>query len=96
MGDERKALPPSSMLNSQTADPSKLTEEGMAETVKQMDTLQQRDAERAATILTPAQLDQFTKFQQQMNGMAVAGMKMAAQMFGNKNAAPAPAAGTGP
>jgi hypothetical protein len=96
MGDERKALPPSSMMNNQTADPSKFTEEGIAEALKQMEALQQRDAERAATILTPAQLDQFTKFQQQMNGMAVAGMKMAAQMFGNKNPAPAPAVGTGP
>jgi len=64
--------------------------------LKQREALQQRDAQRAATILTPAQLDQFTKFQQQMNGMAAAGMKMAAQMFGNKNAAPAPAAATGP
>jgi len=98
MGEERKALPPTSMLNTQnnTPDPSKFSEEGIAEALKQMEALQQRDAARAATILTPAQLDQFTKFQQQMNGMAAAGMKMAAQMFGNKNAAPAPAAGTGP
>src|ERR1017187_8672051 len=96
MAEERKALPPSSMVNNQSPDPSKFTEEGIAEALKQMEQLQQRDAERAATILTPAQLDQFTKFQQQMNSMAAAGMKMAVQMFGNKNAAPAPAAGTGP
>jgi hypothetical protein len=96
MAEERKALPPSSMVNSQSADPSKFTEEGIAEALKQMEQLQQRDAERAATILTPAQLDQFTKFQQQMNSMAAAAMKMAAQMFGNKSAAPAPATGAGP
>jgi hypothetical protein len=96
MAEERKALPTTSMVNNQSPDPSKFTEEGIAEALKQMEQLQQRDAERAATILTPAQLDQFTKFQQQMNSMAAAGMKMAQQMFGNKNAAPAPAASTGP
>jgi hypothetical protein len=95
MAEERKALPSTSALNNQTPDPSKFTEEGIAEALKQMEALQQRDAERAATILTPVQLDQFTKFQQQMNGMAAAGMKMAGQMFGNKNATPAPAS-TGP
>ncbi len=96
MAEERKALPPTSVMNSQnqSADPSKFTEEGIAEALKQMEALQQRDAERAAAILTPAQLDQFTKFQQQMTSMAGASMKMAAQMFGNKTAAPAPAAGT--
>ncbi len=84
------------MMNNQTPDPSKFTEEGIANTLKQMQELQQRDAQRAASILTPAQLDQFTKFQDQMNGMQAAGLKMAAQMFGNKSAAPAPAAGTSP
>ncbi len=96
MAEERKALPTTSMMNNQSPDPSKFTEESIAEALKQMEQLQQRDAERAAAILTPAQLDQFTKFQQQMNSMAAAGMKMAAQMFGNKSAAPAPAASTGP
>jgi hypothetical protein len=97
MAEERKALPSTSMLNNQnnTPDPSKFTEEGIADTLKQMEALQQRDAQRAATILTPAQLDQFTKFQQQMNSIAAAGMKMAAQMLGNKGAAPAPGS-TGP
>ena len=42
------------MMNNQTPDPSKFTEEGMAEALKQMEALQQRDAERAAAILTPA------------------------------------------
>jgi hypothetical protein len=96
MAEERKALPSTSALNNQTPDPSKFTEQGIADTLKQMQDLQQRDTDRAAAILTPEQLDQFTKFQQQMNGMTAAGMKMAAQMFGNKNAAPAPGANTGP
>ncbi len=96
MAEERKAVPATSALNNQTPDPSKFTDEGIADTLKQMDALQQRDAERAATILTPTQLDQFTKFQQQMNSMAAAGMKMAGQMFGNKGTAPAPVAATGP
>ena len=96
LAEERKALPTTSMMNNQSPDPSKFTEEGIAEALKQMEALQQRDAERAAAILTPAQLEQFTKFQQQMSTMAAASMKMAAQMFGSKNAAPAPAASPSP
>jgi hypothetical protein len=96
MAEERKALPATSAINNQTPDPSKFTEEGIADTLKQMQELQQRDTDRAAAILTPTQLDQFTKFQQQMNGMAAAGMKMAAQMFGYESAAPASATSTGP
>jgi hypothetical protein len=95
MAEERKALPATSALNNQSPDPSKFTDQGIADTLKQMQDLQQRDTDRAAAILTPTQLDQFTKFQQQMNGIAAASMKMAAQMFGNKSAAPASAA-TGP
>jgi hypothetical protein len=95
MGEERKALPSTSVMNNQTPDPSKFTEEGIADMLKQMGQLQQRDAERATAILTPAQLDQFTKFQQQMNAMVAGSMKMVPQMFGNKNAAPAPAASSG-
>ena len=61
-----------------------------------MEQLQHRYAERATTILTPTQLDQFTKFEQQMSSVQAAGMKMAAQMFGNKGAAAAPAPSTAP
>lgn len=92
MAEERKALPSTSALNNQSPDPSRFTDQGIADALKQMQDLQQRDTDRAAAILTPTQLDQFTKFQQQMNGMAAMGMKMAGQMFGNKSAAPAPAA----
>jgi len=96
MYEERKALPATSLMNSQSADPSQFSEERIAETLKQMEQLQQRYAERATTILTPTQLDQFTKFEQQMSSVQEAGMKMAAQMFGNKGAAAAPAPSTAP
>ena len=95
MYQERKALPASSLMNNQNADPSQLTEERIAETTKQMEQLQQRYADRAAAILTPVQLEQFTKFQQQMSSMQAAGLKMAAQMFGNKGASAPPAASRG-
>jgi len=81
MYEERRAMPTTSLLNSQSADPSQFTEERMAETLKQMQELQQRDARRAAAILTPAQLEEFTKFQEQMSNMQAMGMKMAAQML---------------
>ena len=89
MADERKALPASSLLNKgQNSDPSQITEESVAAALKQLEQLQKRYADRAAAILTPAQLEQFAKFQQQWSAMSVAGLKMAAQMFGNKTAAP--------
>ena len=95
MYQERKALPVSSLMNNQNPDPSQLTEERVAEATKQMEQLQQRYADRAAAILTPVQLEQFTKFQQQMSSMQAAGLKMAAQMFGNKGASAPPAASKG-
>jgi RNA polymerase sigma factor (sigma-70 family) len=91
MYEERKAIPPSSLMNNKSPDPSQFTEENIAEALKQMEQLQQRYAERAAAILTPAQLEQFTKWQQQISTMQAAGLKMAAQMFGSKPAQPAPA-----
>jgi hypothetical protein len=95
MYEERKALPPSSLVNNQTPDPSQMTEERIAEALKQMEQLQQRYAQRAEAILTPAQLEQFTKWQQQMSAMGAAGLKMAAQMYGNKSAPQPPAANQG-
>jgi hypothetical protein len=91
MYEERQALPPSSLLNNKTADPSKLTEENIAAALKRLEQLQQRYAERAEEILTPAQLEEFTKWQQQWSTMQAAGLKMASQMFGNKPAQPSPA-----
>jgi hypothetical protein len=85
MYENRKALPASSQLNSQTRDPSQLTEDSIAQALKVQEQLQQKNAESATAILTPAQLEQFTKFQQQMSAMSAASMKMATQMFGQKN-----------
>jgi hypothetical protein len=87
MHEERKALPASSLLNNQTPDPSQFTEEYIDETIKQLEQLQQRYADRAAVVLTPEQLEQFTRFQQQMSTMQAAGMKMFVQMYGNKGTA---------
>jgi len=89
MSEERLALPASSLLNTQTPGPQQFSEDQVAATLKQMDQLQQRYATRAATILTPAQLEQFVKFQGQFRAMQEAGMKMAAQMFSAKGSAPA-------
>jgi hypothetical protein len=92
MADERKALPASSLLNKgQNADPSQMTEESINDALKQMEVLQKRYADRAAAILTPAQLEQFTKWQQQWSTMQAAGLKMAQTMFGNKGTTTAPA-----
>lgn len=90
MSEERRALPSTSLLNSQAPGAQQFSEERVAETLKQMDQLQQRNAARAATILTPVQLDQYVKFQSQQRTMQEMGMKMAAQMFSAKAAAPAP------
>jgi hypothetical protein len=95
MYQARKTLPESSLLNSQTRDPSQLTEDGIAQALKVQEQLQKQYADSAALILTPAQLDQFTKFQQQMTAMSAASIKMAAQMFGQKNSNPAPAPNAG-
>ena len=91
MYEARKAMPSSSLLNNRNADPSQLTEERIAEAMKQMEQLQQAYADRAQGILTPAQFEQFTKWQQQMSAMQTAGLKMAQQMFGNKGTAQTPA-----
>ena len=96
MYEERKASPPSSLVNNNTADPSQLTEANIADALKQMEEVQKRCATRAAEILTPAQLEQFTNWQQQWSAMQAAGLRMASQMFGNKPAQPSPTTGSGP
>ena len=91
MYQERKTLPASSLMNNQNQDPSQLTEERIAELQKQMEELQKLYADRAAAILTPPQLEQFSKWQQQYSTMQLAGLKMAAAMFGNKSLSQPPA-----
>jgi hypothetical protein len=84
MYQARKELPQDSLLSpqSQSADPTQLTEARIAETLKQMEALQKRYAESAATVLSEAQLARFKQWQQQMAAMQQAGLKMSAQMFG--------------
>jgi len=91
------ALRDSALLNrqNQTLDQtlaSHFSEEGIAEQIKQMEQLQQAYVNRAAAILTPAQLEQFTQWEQQQSATQAAQMKMAAQMFRNKSAPQPPAA----
>jgi DNA topoisomerase VI subunit A len=88
MAEERKTMPASSFLNSREPDPTQLTEERIAEILKQMEEMQKRYADRAATILSPAQFQQFTKWQQQMSAMQTMGLKMAAKMFKQKTSEP--------
>ena len=84
----RETLPQGSLLNqqNQSSDPTQLTEERIAETLKQMETLQQGYAEAAATVLNAEQLERFKQWQQQMAAMQRAGLNMAAQMFNPKKA----------
>jgi hypothetical protein len=83
MYQAREALPQDSLFNQQNPSPdlTQLTEERVAETLKQMETLQQRYAEAAATILNAGQLERFKQWQQQMATMQRTGLNMAAQMF---------------
>ena len=88
MYQARKDLPKDSLLNgqNQSADPSQLTQEHVAESLKQLELLQQKYAEGAATILNDAQLERFKQWQEQMAAMQRAGLSMAAQMFGQGKA----------
>ena len=95
MHEERRTVATSSLINNQNRIPnaSEVTEERIAEALKQLEQLQQRYVERAAAILTPEQLEHFSKWQQQMSAMQAAGMKMAPKMFGSKGASQSPPGG---
>ena len=93
MYEERKALPASSLLNNQNSDPSQLTEEKIDQALKMLEQLQQAYTNRAAAILSPQQFQQFQQFLDQQHAMQTMGLKMAAQMFGNKPASQPSAAG---
>ncbi|MGA2140309.1 MAG: hypothetical protein ABSH14_15740 [Verrucomicrobiia bacterium] len=82
MYEARTSLPSSSLLY----DPSKLTEENVGEAIKQFEVLEQAYAERAKSILSPAQYDQFIQSEQQISGLAAVSFKMQQQMFGSKSA----------
>ncbi|MCG3147649.1 MAG: hypothetical protein PCFJNLEI_01089 [Verrucomicrobiae bacterium] len=90
MYEERKRLPVALPTQNTVPDPAQFTPEKVTEMGKQLEELQVRNLERAATILTPAQLEQFKAGQERMRVMQTMGIKMAAQMFSNQgDAAPA-------
>ena len=96
MYEARQQFAPSTFAKTTTPDPGQFTEEKLAEQMKQMEQMQAQYADRAATILSPAQLEQFKKSMEQQRAMMTGAMKMAAQMFGQQNPAAPPTQATGP
>lgn len=73
----------------QTPDPSQFTPERITQILEDSAKLQEQYVDKAATILTPSQLEQFKANQKQQQAMQEMGMKMAAKMFGQGQSAPA-------
>jgi len=73
----------------QTPDPSQFTPERITQILEESARLQEQYVAKAATILTPSQLEQFKANQKQQQAMQEMGMKMAAKMFGQGQPAPA-------
>ena len=61
-----------------------LTEEAMQQALERMQALDDRYTQRAETVLSPAQMEQFRKSGQQQRSMQQMGLKMAAQMMGQQ------------
>lgn len=72
----------------QTPDPSQFTPERITQFLEESARLQEQYVAKAATILTPTQLEQFKANQKQQQAMQEMGMKMAAKMFGQGQPAP--------
>ena len=68
--------------DTQTPDPSQFTPERITQILEDSAKLQEQYVAKAATILTPSQLEQFKASQKQQQAMQEMGMKMAAKMFG--------------
>jgi len=66
----------------QLPDPSQFTPDRIAKLMDETAKLQDQYVTRAATILTPGQLEQFKANQKQQRAMQEMGMKMATKMFG--------------
>jgi len=64
---------------------SYFTEEKIAKFYEESEQLNQRYLERAKTVLTPEQIDPFTKFLNSQRELQKAGFKMAMTMFGQKS-----------
>jgi hypothetical protein len=89
MYQERKSLPDPNFMQKTNPDPSKFTEEGIAEMQKQLDHLRDQYLQSAANILSAPQLERFKKALDQQRAMQAMGLKMAAQMFGQQKPPPA-------
>lgn len=75
---------------SQMPDPTQFTEAAMKEAANQMNAVDSQYVATASTILSPTQMEQFRKMNDQQRQMREMGMKFAAQMFGGgSNAVPA-------
>jgi hypothetical protein len=72
----------------QMQDPSQFTPEKITQLLEESAKLQEHYVAKAATILTPPQLEQFKANQKQQRAMQEMGMNMAAKMFGQGKAAP--------
>jgi hypothetical protein len=72
----------------QMQDPSQFTPENITQLLEESAKLQEKYVTKAATILTPPQLEQFKANQKQQRAMQEMGMKMAEKMFGQGKAAP--------
>jgi len=70
----------------QSADPSQFTPERIAKLLAENAKLQEQYAAKAATILTPNQLEQFKANQKQQQAMQEMGLRMAGKMFGTASA----------
>lgn len=70
----------------QMADPAQFTPEGIKQLLADSAKLQEQYVEKAAAILTPAQLEQFKANQKQQQAMQEMGLNMAAKMFGKQPA----------
>lgn len=91
MKEEREKVPPvvPSKVGDSPADYAKaLSPENLDKQVQWQEDVNRRVQERAAQILTPEQLKEFTDFQNQQLNMQKVGMKMAREMFGGDKAAP--------
>lgn len=75
----------------QMPDPSQFTPEKITQILEDSAKLQDQYVAKAATILTPPQLEQFKANQKQQRSMQEMGMKMAVKMFGQDKSAPEPA-----
>jgi len=89
MKEEREKVPPV-IAKQDGQNPvnmaQQLTDENLDKQFQWQTDLNQRVAERAGQVLTPAQLKEFADFQTQQAGLQKASMKMAREMFGGGKA----------